>query len=196
MKKKKQSGFIKSKKAKKGIREPAAPKKCTTKSISSQGGGGETSDGDSKCQNEDNTSTKASTALLASYADTDQDIRSSLYTHDTEEDAVPPSEKPFPYRPLQRYTSNIKNYMAERYLDSMYLDKIFLEKLSEAPGITSPNKEGTKKILKLCKTGYKNLSYKQVCSNSIILLLHFKQKACFELSYYKLQPQLKFESIF
>lgn len=91
----------------------------------------------------------------------DLDIRSSLYTHDTVEDFIPPG-KPFPYKPLQRYTTNIKNYMAEKYLDSLYLDKIFLESLKTAPGVGSPNAEGTKKIIQMCKNGFKALSYKQV----------------------------------
>lgn len=90
-----------------------------------------------------------------------EDIRSSLYTHDTVEDFIPPG-KPFPYRPLQRYTTNIKNYMAEKYLDSLYLDKIFLENLKTAPGVGSPNVQGTKKIIQMCKNGFKALSYKQV----------------------------------
>lgn len=106
-------------------------------------------------------SSVGSNPLAATQTEEDLEIRSSLYTHDTVEDFIPPG-KPFPYRPLQRYTTNIKNYMAEKYLDSLYLDKIFLETLKTAKGVGSPNVEGTKKIIQMCKNGFKALSYKQV----------------------------------
>lgn len=51
--------------------------------------------------------------------------------------------------------------MAEKYLDKLYLDKIFLREFRQHPGVESPNGEGTKKILKLARDGYKLLSYKQ-----------------------------------
>lgn len=135
--------------AKKHIKEPAAPKRIK-KSIKS-------------ARSNKDLPAEGVTAAVAIIAEDDpeNDIRSSLYTHDTEEDAVPPG-KPFPYKPLQNYTTNIKNFMAEKYLDSLYLDKIFLENLKDAHGIKSPNKAGTKKILQMSKSGYKTLSYKQV----------------------------------
>ncbi|KAF5302368.1 hypothetical protein FQA39_LY10407 [Lamprigera yunnana] len=86
-------------------------------------------------------------------------ITDSLNSFKPEVNIIPPCV--FPYKPKQNYTSNIKNYMAERYLDSMYLDKIFLNTLKDHPGVISPNKEGTKKIQKFGKDGYKLLSYKQ-----------------------------------
>lgn len=135
---------------KKHIREPAAPKRSKKSIKSAQS---------KELQAEGGAAAEA--VDLIQDDDPENDIRSSLYTHDTEEDAVPPG-KPFPYKPLQNYTSNIKNYMAEKYLDSLYLDKIFLENLKDAHGVKSPNKEGTKKILQMSKSGYKTLSYKQV----------------------------------
>ncbi|KAF2902687.1 hypothetical protein ILUMI_03501 [Ignelater luminosus] len=91
----------------------------------------------------------------------DLTINDSLNTLKTESDYVPPYGRPFPYRPLQRYTTNIENYMAEKYLDSMYLDKIFLKNLKSHLGVPSPNKIGSKKIIHMSKEGYKTLSYKQ-----------------------------------
>jgi len=88
-------------------------------------------------------------------------IRDSLYSHKSEEDNIPPAP-PYPYKPLQRYTTNIENYVAEKYLDKLYLDKIFLKELKNQPGVNCPNYEGSKKILKLAKDGHKTLSYKQV----------------------------------
>lgn len=70
------------------------------------------------------------------------------------------------FRPLQRYTTNIENYMAEKYLDSMYKDKAFFKYIKNHPGVNSPNYEGQKKILALCKSGYEKLAYKQVKNRS------------------------------
>lgn len=89
------------------------------------------------------------------------EIRESLRSHRAEDEEIPKG-KPFPYRPLQRYTTNIENFMAEKYLKAMYLDKIFLKTLKDNPGVKSPNKAGYKEIVQLAKDGYKTLSYKQV----------------------------------
>ncbi|XP_022899971.1 outer dynein arm-docking complex subunit 4-like [Onthophagus taurus] len=88
------------------------------------------------------------------------EIRDSLRSHRAEDEFIPKGPR-FPYRPLQRYTSNIENFMAEKYLNSMYLDKIFLKTLKDNPGVSSPNRDGYKHILQLAKDGYKMLSYKQ-----------------------------------
>lgn len=126
-------------------------------------------------QQRDEKSTEAASTSSApvspSQPEEDLEIRSSLYTHDTVEDFIPPG-RPFPHRPLQRYTTNIKNFMAEKYLDSLYLDKIFLETLKTAPGIGSPNVEGSKKIIQMCRNGFKALSYKQVSLLKYIVEFH------------------------
>ncbi|XP_025831796.1 tetratricopeptide repeat protein 25 [Agrilus planipennis] len=90
-----------------------------------------------------------------------EEIRDSLYTLKTESDFVPPLPKRFPYSPLQRYTSNIKNHMAERYLDKLYLDKIFLDNFKHNPGATCPNKAGSQKLLHLTREGFKTLHFNQ-----------------------------------
>lgn len=87
-------------------------------------------------------------------------IRDSIYSAKSEHNIVPPRIQ-FPYRPLQRYTSNIQNYMAEKYLDTLYKDKLFLKNLPKEPGVACPNEAGTEKILLLAKTGYKTVKYKQ-----------------------------------
>lgn len=89
-----------------------------------------------------------------------QSIVDSIYSQKSEHNIEPPKIK-FPYRPLQRYTSNIQNYMAEKYLDTLYRDKLFLKNLPNEPGIACPNEAGTEKILLLAKTGYKTVKYKQ-----------------------------------
>lgn len=169
--------------AKKHIREPAAPKRSKKSVKSSRSNKNLPADGET-----------AAVAIIEE-DDPENDIRSSLYTHDTEEDAVPPG-KPFPYKPLQNYTSNIKNYMAEKYLDSLYLDKIFLENLKDAHGIKSPNKAGTKKILQMSKSGYKTLSYKQVFSyastEEIILYIMLFLTFVFIL-YYVIDSKIQFQ---
>ncbi|CAH0560163.1 unnamed protein product [Brassicogethes aeneus] len=89
------------------------------------------------------------------------DILDTLHSDVTEEDYIPRFTKPFPYKPLQNYTKNIKNYMAEKYLESMYLDKIYLKKIRTEKGIKSPNFNGTAKIKSLALNGYKTVCYKQ-----------------------------------
>jgi hypothetical protein len=69
-------------------------------------------------------------------------IRDSIYSAKSEHNIVPPRIQ-FPYRPLQRYTSNIQNYMAEKYLDTLYKDKLFLKNLPKEPGVACPNEAGT-----------------------------------------------------
>ncbi|CAH1133857.1 unnamed protein product [Ceutorhynchus assimilis] len=89
------------------------------------------------------------------------DIRESLHSIEPDNEPIPKYSKPFPFRPLQHFTTNIENYMAEKYLDSMYLDKIFLKQLQSAPGAKSPNKDGTKRIYHLAKNCHKTVHYKQ-----------------------------------
>lgn len=86
-------------------------------------------------------------------------ILDSLHSHADDVDVIPPCKSRF--RPLQRYTTNIENYMSEKYLNTMCNDKIFLKQLRSHPGVLSPNWEGTKSILRMSKEGYKSLSYKQ-----------------------------------
>ncbi|KAJ8982359.1 hypothetical protein NQ317_013110 [Molorchus minor] len=73
----------------------------------------------------------------------------------------PPYNQPFRFRPLQNFTTNIENYMAEKYLDSMYLDKLFLKELQTKRGANCPNAKGSSMIKKLAKNGYKTVCYKQ-----------------------------------
>nr|CAH7765133.1 unnamed protein product [Callosobruchus chinensis] len=82
-------------------------------------------------------------------------IRDSLHSQESEKAIVPPYPHHFPFRPLQNYTTNIENYMAEKYLESMYLEKIFLKKLQYEHGAKSPNQKGSEKIIRLAKEGYK-----------------------------------------
>ncbi|XP_018570368.1 tetratricopeptide repeat protein 25-like [Anoplophora glabripennis] len=88
-------------------------------------------------------------------------IKDSLHSQKSEENRIPPFGQGFKFKPLQNYTTNIENYMAEKYLDSMYLDKIFLKKLRTQPGAICPNQKGSAIINQLAKTGYKIVSYKQ-----------------------------------
>lgn len=89
-----------------------------------------------------------------------QSLRDSIYSTKSEHNVVPPKVS-FPYKPLQKHTSNIENYMAEKYLGTLYKDKLFLKNLNDEPGIACPNEAGTAKILALAKSGYKTVKYKQ-----------------------------------
>ncbi|CAH0560161.1 unnamed protein product [Brassicogethes aeneus] len=84
-----------------------------------------------------------------------EDILDTLHSNVTDEENIPRYTKPFLYKPLQNYTRNIKNYMAEKYLESMYLDKIYLNQIRTEKGIKSPNFNGTAKIKGLALNGYK-----------------------------------------
>ncbi|KAK5637818.1 hypothetical protein RI129_000204 [Pyrocoelia pectoralis] len=86
-------------------------------------------------------------------------IVDSLHSHKEDPDVIPPCRSPF--NPLQHYSTNIENYMSERYLDSMFRDKMFLKQLQKHPGVISPNYPGTQSIVRMSKEGYKSLSYKQ-----------------------------------
>ncbi|XP_030757499.1 uncharacterized protein LOC115883299 isoform X2 [Sitophilus oryzae] len=100
-------------------------------------------------------------AKKGSHHDTLLEIRDSLHSRKSDDEPVPPFTKPFRFKPMQNYTSNIENFMAEKYLDSMYLDKIFLKEIRTAPGSTCPNERGSKKIKHLAKSCFQTVSYKQ-----------------------------------
>ncbi|KAK9870770.1 hypothetical protein WA026_009731 [Henosepilachna vigintioctopunctata] len=72
-----------------------------------------------------------------------------------------PKGKPFPYKPIQRYTSNMENYLAERYLDKLYHDKLFLKNLPNAVGANTPNAKGSNKIKQLSTQGFRNVYHAQ-----------------------------------
>ncbi|XP_060517668.1 outer dynein arm-docking complex subunit 4 [Cylas formicarius] len=88
-------------------------------------------------------------------------IRDSLHSKKADDEPIPPLVGALPFKPLQNYTSNLENYMAEKYLDSMYLDKIFLKKIQNEPGAHCPNKRGSLKIKQLAMDCYKTVSNKQ-----------------------------------
>ncbi|XP_045479224.1 outer dynein arm-docking complex subunit 4-like [Harmonia axyridis] len=67
----------------------------------------------------------------------------------------------FPFRPIQRFTSNVQNLIAERYLDKMFHDKIFLQKLKHDPAVKSPNNSGVRKIEGLVRKSSKYMHYNQ-----------------------------------
>lgn len=94
-------------------------------------------------------------------AEQEEEIITELYPNlDNQKRKIPPMP-PFPFKPLQDYTSNIENLLAQTYLDRMYLDKNFLKELPFMPGITSPNYKGIKEIKKLCRNALKMLTVKQ-----------------------------------
>lgn len=123
--------------------------------------------------------------VIPETADAELEIADSLHTQKTESDFIPGCP-PFLFRPMQNYTTNIENYMAEKYLDSMYLDKMFLRKIKNHLGVHSPNKEGKKRVQHMSKEGYKTLAYKQV-SNFINYLSFFYHSQSNQLKYYSIR---------
>ncbi|CAG9834415.1 unnamed protein product [Diabrotica balteata] len=74
---------------------------------------------------------------------------------------IPPFTQEYPFSPLQHYTTNIENFMSEKYLDIMYREKIFLKNIKHKHGIECPNAKGTKKLKALAKKAYEVVSFKQ-----------------------------------
>ncbi|XP_057652099.1 uncharacterized protein LOC130891396 [Diorhabda carinulata] len=93
--------------------------------------------------------------------DEEMKIWDSLHSHELDKFAIPPLQKSFNFSPLQRYTTNIENYMAETYLERMYKEKVFLKELSDIPGIKCPNETGVKKIKEIIKDCYSTVYGKQ-----------------------------------
>ncbi|XP_044748709.1 uncharacterized protein LOC123309587 isoform X1 [Coccinella septempunctata] len=57
----------------------------------------------------------------------------------------------FPYEPLQKRTTNLANYMSEKYLGQLFEDKRFLEKIPNRKGFIAPNIKAEDKLKKLVK---------------------------------------------
>ncbi|XP_057654034.1 uncharacterized protein LOC130892582 [Diorhabda carinulata] len=94
--------------------------------------------------------------------DKENEIRDSLEDkRDIYNISIPPFNQEYPFGPLQRYTTNIENFMAEKYLESMYREKIFLKGISKMHGISTPNEKGTQKIKDLAKKAFDVVNFKQ-----------------------------------
>uniref|UniRef100_A0A6P7F533 Tetratricopeptide repeat protein 25-like n=1 Tax=Diabrotica virgifera virgifera TaxID=50390 RepID=A0A6P7F533_DIAVI len=74
---------------------------------------------------------------------------------------IPPFTEEYPFSPVQHYTTNIENFMSEKYLDVMYREKNFLRDIKYKHGIECPNAKGTQKIKALAKKAYQVVSGKQ-----------------------------------
>ncbi|XP_072377374.1 outer dynein arm-docking complex subunit 4-like [Diabrotica undecimpunctata] len=88
-------------------------------------------------------------------------IKDSIYSNQTDNFVVPPLKQSFHFFPLQNYTTNIENYMAETYLERMYREKVFVKELLKKPGLNCPNKEGVKKLRTIAKDCYNTVYDKQ-----------------------------------
>ncbi|KAG5873555.1 hypothetical protein JTB14_001454 [Gonioctena quinquepunctata] len=88
-------------------------------------------------------------------------IRESLQSHTAEKCGIPPYNYGIHFSPLQKYTTNVENYMNEKYLDKMHEEKKFLKKIQSQPGILSPNEKGNRRIMKLAKNSLSYVSRNQ-----------------------------------
>lgn len=90
-------------------------------------------------------------------------IQDSLNSHESSlnQFRMPPSP-PFPHRPMQDHTSNIENFLAEKYLEKLYHDKQFLKNLPNCNGLKIANEKGSLKIKQLAIQGFKNVYNTQV----------------------------------
>lgn len=68
---------------------------------------------------------------------------------------------PFPFRPLQSYTTNLDKYMGEKYLENLVKDKWFLKNLPNVHGVNCPNQKSAKKIREIAQKTYKTISQQQ-----------------------------------
>lgn len=103
-------------------------------------------------------------------------IRDSLRSVKSQKNVNPPLEREIPFRPLQNYTTNIENFMSEKYLGSMYLDKNFLKIIQNEAGVSSPNEKGSQTIKQLAKTGYQMVAHKQELLRTRRPFYHIKYK--------------------
>ncbi|XP_044748554.1 outer dynein arm-docking complex subunit 4-like [Coccinella septempunctata] len=87
-------------------------------------------------------------------------IEESLHSVVDINEKIPPMRE-YPFRPIQRYTTNIRNLMSERYLDKMFHDKSFLQRMKVDPAVKSPNDNGVKRIEGLVKKSSKYIHYNQ-----------------------------------
>ncbi|XP_050499661.1 outer dynein arm-docking complex subunit 4-like [Diabrotica virgifera virgifera] len=88
-------------------------------------------------------------------------IKDSIYSHQSNNFRVPPLKQSYHFSPLQNYTTNIENYMAETYLERMYREKVFVKDILKKPGLNCPNQEGVKKLRTIAKDCYKTVYDKQ-----------------------------------
>ncbi|KAL3265356.1 hypothetical protein HHI36_009564 [Cryptolaemus montrouzieri] len=103
----------------------------------------------------------ASLLAVDSNIKSDAIIEDSFSANKVSSDSTLPDETNFPFKPLQRRTKNLENYMAERYLDKMYRDKLFLKDMKSMPGVWCPNNKGNKEIRSLIKNASKYITMNQ-----------------------------------
>ncbi|KAL3266819.1 hypothetical protein HHI36_010973 [Cryptolaemus montrouzieri] len=80
----------------------------------------------------------------------------------------------FPYQPLQPRTTNILNYLSERYLGQLYKDKNFLTDILSSRGLVAPNRKTEEKLRRLVDRGFKYLMRVQAQMRSRRPFYHIK----------------------
>ncbi|CAG9854091.1 unnamed protein product [Phyllotreta striolata] len=88
-------------------------------------------------------------------------VRDRLYSQKSETFVIPPFRTEVKFAPLQNYTTNIANYMAEKYLDRMYREKVFLKTMVDHRGLTIPNAAGSKRLKQIAIETYDGVAKKQ-----------------------------------
>ncbi|XP_050499660.1 outer dynein arm-docking complex subunit 4-like isoform X2 [Diabrotica virgifera virgifera] len=106
-------------------------------------------------------------------------IKDSLNSHQSNNFRVPPLQQSFGFSPLQNYTTNIDNYIAETYLERMYREKVFVKELPNKPGINCPNEEGVKKLKTIAKDCYNTVYDKQEVLRTRKPFYHIKYQQAF-----------------
>ncbi|XP_057669957.1 outer dynein arm-docking complex subunit 4-like [Diorhabda carinulata] len=108
------------------------------------------------------TRTRKSTKKLGDQVEEHLRLRDTLDSQQSLKYVIPPLNQPFQFSPLQRYTKNIENFMAEKYLDAMYLEKIFCKKMKQGtPGMCIANEAGNERLKKIAKETYSYIANKQ-----------------------------------
>ncbi|CAG9829271.1 unnamed protein product [Diabrotica balteata] len=113
------------------------------------------------------------------HLDLNLQIKDSICSHESDNFVVPPLQQSFRFSPLQNYTTNIDNYMAETYLERMYREKVFVKELLNKPGISCPNQEGVKKLRTIAKDCYNTVYDKQEVLRTRKPFYHIKYQHAF-----------------
>ncbi|XP_045478877.1 uncharacterized protein LOC123683919 [Harmonia axyridis] len=108
----------------------------------------------------DKTSVDSSTISLSNIS-LDTSFTTGSLTGDKFSTVKVPKSHAYPYRPLQKRTSNIDNYLACSYLGRLFCEKRFLTDMSNNPGYIGKNEEGNQILVGVTKEGTNVLEYLQ-----------------------------------
>ncbi|KAK9870768.1 hypothetical protein WA026_009729 [Henosepilachna vigintioctopunctata] len=122
----------------------------------------------------DGSGTQVISTISSSQDASEESIIHMELRDDTERKMKIPKLVDYPFRPLQERTSNIENYISERYLEKLHWEKLFLKKLTSRKGFDVPNKRHEEKIKHVVDKCHKHLCNLQELLRSCKPFYHIK----------------------